>query len=140
MLQRFASAALVAVVAVAVAVLVLLLIPGLTLRQASPILALWSLAPCAWGLWAMLAPKRWVPDRLPIWGSILGVIAASLAMLVLNLPKLAFGQEFGLGLRSVAVVVLGCFYYVLWTIVAAVYRKLAPSPVSVPTGRTAKAA
>lgn len=140
MLQRFASAALVAVVAVAVAVFVLLVVPEITLRQASPILALWCLAPCVWGLWAMVTPENWVPNRLPIWGAMLGIMAASLAVLVLNLPKLIFGKEFGLGLRSLAVPVAGCFYYLLWTIVAAAYRKLAPSPASAPVRSTAKAA
>lgn len=140
MLQRFASAALVAVIAIAVAVFILLIVPTITLSQAAPILMFWCFAPCVWGLWAMAAPRSWVPDRLPIWGAVLGIIAVALAALVLNLPKLVLGKEFGLVARSIAVVVGACFYYVLWTLVAVAYRRLAPIPASTPARSTAKAA
>ncbi len=139
MLQRFASAALVAVIAVAVAVFILLLVPGITLAQASPILMIWCAAPFVWGLWAMVPPASWVPNRLPVWGAVLGIVASALGTFVLDLPKIVMGQQWGLGVRAAAVVLFGCFYYVLWTFVAAAYRSLKP-PEATRLRSTAKAA
>jgi len=140
MLQRFASATLVAGIAIAVAGLFVLAIPGFTLKQASPALMIWCAAPCVWGLWAMAAPQSWVPHRLPLWGALLGLIVGSLGALVLNLPKLVLGWEFPFGGRAFAVLAIAVFYYILWTFVGVAYRRLGhPAPAATPT-RAARAA
>ncbi len=140
MLQRFASAALVAVIAIAVAALAIFLIPGITLQQASPALLAWCCAPCVWGIWVMAAPRSWVPRLLPQWGAILGLIAGVLGVFVLNMPRRVVAIDFSVATRLVMVLVLAAFYYVMWTFVAAAYRRLAPQPVSTPTQVGAKAA
>lgn len=140
MLQRFASAALVAVIALAVAAVVVFFAPDTSLKQLSPILYAWCFVPCVWGLWAMAAPRSWVPHLLPLWGAVLGLLAGLFAIIVLDLPRLVFGIAISRTVRSFGVLAAIVFYYVLWTFVAAVYRRLAPEPVSAPTRSSAKAA
>ena len=72
----------------------------------------------------MLAPSGWVPQRLPIWGGILGLIAGVLAAFVLNLPSRVLGVTVPVILRGVAVVVIVAFYYFLWMLVRIAYRSL----------------
>ena len=90
MLRRFASGAIIATLAIASAALVVLLAPGITLREASPVLLFWCFAPCLWGLWAMATPQDWVPDRLPLWGAVLGLVGGVFALFILNLPQHIF--------------------------------------------------
>lgn len=131
MLQRFASAALVATIAIAVAALVILLSPGITLRDASPVLLVWCFAPCVWGLWAMVAPQDWVPQRLPMWGSVLGLIGGVFALFVLNMPQRILKLSFPASARVLAVFIIAAVYYAVWMIVAKAYRHLStPAPVS----------
>jgi hypothetical protein len=131
MLQRFASAAMVATIAIAVAALVILLAPGITLRDASPVLLVWCFAPCVWGLWAMVAPQDWVPQRLPMWGSVLGLIGGVFALFVLNMPQRVLTLSFPASARVLGVLIAAAFYYGMWMIVAMVYRHLStPAPVS----------
>lgn len=131
MLQRFASAALVATIAIAVAALVILLAPGITLREASPVLLVWCFAPCVWGLWAMVAPQDWVPQRLPLWGAVLGLIGGVFALFVLNLPQRILALSFPARARVLGVFIIAAVYYTVWMIVAMVYRRLStPAPVS----------
>ena len=85
------------------------------------------LCPLAWGIWAMLAPRGFVPHRLPIWGAILGLIAGALAAFVLNLPSRILGQTLSAALRGLGVVAMVVFYYVLWMLVRAVCRALGPT-------------
>ncbi len=129
MLRRFAAASVVASVVVGVAALAVLLIvfvvPGVTLEQFAPVLALWCVVQLVWGLWALLTPRAWFPDRLPIWGAILGVVAGSLAMFVLNLPSRMRGEPVPAVLRGVGAAVLVVAYYLLWILVRRVYRALA---------------
>lgn len=140
MLQRFASAALVAVIALAIAAATAFVLPGISIQQLSPVLLAWCFAPCVWGLWAMAAPRSWVPHRLPPWGAILGLILGSFVILVLDMPRLVTGLSFSMGVRALIVVFVAAFYYILWSFVAAAYLRLSPQPASTPTQIAAKAA
>lgn len=125
MLCRFAAATATASMVLAIASLVVLALP-VPLERFTPLLSLWCVAPAVWGLWAMLAPRDWVPGRLPLWGSLLGVVAGILAMLVLDLPARVRGLPVPLPYRVGGVAVLTVFYYFLWMLVARAYRALAP--------------
>ncbi len=124
MLQRFVAAAAVAAVAIALGASALILIPALPLQKTYPLTILWCFAPLAWGVWALIAPAAWVPKRLPLWGALLGLIAGSLAALVLNLPSRIFALAIPFPLRGVAVLVMVVFYYLLWMLVRVTYRSL----------------
>jgi uncharacterized membrane protein HdeD (DUF308 family) len=130
MLTRFAAATVVASIAVAIAAVIVLMLPGVTLQQASPLLGMWCIAPCVWGLWAMLAPRSWIPRRLPLLGVILGIVAGLLAAFVLNMPHRVFGVSVSGGLRAVGALLIACFYYLLWMAVSFTYRKFASSMAS----------
>jgi len=125
MFRRFAAATAIASAALGVATLVVLVVPGVPLERFAPVLLLWCLVPGVWGLWAMLAPRAWVPERLPAWGAILGVLPGTLALFVLNLPSRVSGVAVPAGYRAVGLVVLVLFYYLLWMLVRAGYRALA---------------
>lgn len=139
MLQRYASGCLVASVAVALAAFVLLL-SGTSLHRFYPLLAVWCFVPCVWGLWTMAAPSRWVPQQLPAWGAILGVIAVTLAGFVLNLPSKVYGQAVSVTVRLAGAVVMVVVYYLLWFLVRAAYRRLTTPTVAVAPGSSATAA
>lgn len=126
MIQRFASACLVGCVAIAIAVGVAFAFQLVSSHRFYLVLGLWCSAPCIWGLWAMLAPATWVPQRLPLWGAFLGLIAATLAVFVLDMPARAFDLRFSSGSRLAAIPLMGAFYYVLWMIVRAAYQHLSP--------------
>ena len=125
MFRRFAAATSVAAPTVGIATCVVLLVPRVPLERFAPVLALWCVVAAVWGVWAMLAPQAWVPDRLPVWGAILGVPAATFAMLVLDLPSRMRGAPVAVSFRLLAVVVLVLFYYLLWMLVRRAYRALA---------------
>lgn len=125
MLRRFAAASVVATIALAVAASVVMLVPGMKLERFAPLLALWCCAPCAWGIWAILAPASWIPRCFPFWGAILGIIAGCLAAFVINLPLRVFGEPISVAFRACGVLVLVGFYALLWTLVGTAYRKLA---------------
>ena len=132
MLRRFAAGAVVASITLAIATALVLMIPSVRLQQLSPLLALWCVAPCVWGLWAMLAPSGWVPERLPIWGTMLGIFAGLMAIFVLNVPSRILGVSVPATLRASLVLIIALFYYLLWTVVGVVYRKLpgvSPTPL-----------
>ena len=124
MIQRFASACLVGCVAIAIAVTVAFATQIITLQRFYLVLAIWCAAPCIWGLWAMLAPATWVPQRLPLWGAILGVIAGTLAAFILNIPARVLGLSLSMPARGAALLVMIAFYYLLWMIVRTAYRHL----------------
>jgi hypothetical protein len=128
LLQRFAAGAAVASAAIALAAFAVLLTPRLTFQKIYPLTIVWCFVPLAWGLWALLTPSAWMPKRLPLWGTILGVIGGSLAAFVLNLPSRILGEELSLKVRGFAVLVIALFYYALWTLVRAAYRRLAAAP------------
>ena len=129
MFRRFAAATAIAAAALGVATLILLVIvlmrPEVPLERFAPVLSLWCLVPVVWGLWAMVAPRAWVPERLPVWGAILGVLPGVLALFVLNLPSRVAGVAVAAGYRALGLLVLVFFYYLLWMLVRASYRALA---------------
>ena len=121
MLHRFAAASAVASVLIAVGAIVSLLPPRWPAADARILTTAWCLVPLAWGLWAMLAPARWVPRRLPLWGAILGVVAGIIAGPVLDLPLRLGGLR---GVRWMMLVVGPIVYYGVWLMVPVVYRSL----------------
>jgi hypothetical protein len=129
MLLRYAAASVVVTVVLGLAGLAVLLVvsvaPEVTLERFAPVLILWCVVPVVWGLWAMLTPRTWFPERLPLWGAILGVVAASLAMFVANLPSRMRGEPVPAEWRGAGVAVLVVVYYLLWILVRRVYRTLA---------------
>lgn len=129
MFRRFAAATAIASAALALATLIVLVIvlvrPDVPLERFAPVLSLWCIVPLVWGLWAMVAPRAWVPERLPVWGTMLGVLAGAVALFVLNLPSHMAGFAVAAGYRALGLVVLVFFYYLLWMLVRASYRALA---------------
>ena len=123
MLQRFAAGSASASMWIPVAALVVLLTPDP--QRFFPVVILWCFLPAVWGLWAMLAPTDWFPQRLPLWGAILGLAAGLFAAFVLNLPSLIRGVAVPGSLRGLLVLFLVAIYYLLWMLVRVVYRSLA---------------
>ena len=131
MFRRFVSASAIASMGIAVAAFGILLAPGLVLERVYPLTIVWCFAPLAWGLWAMLAPSSWVPQRLPIWGAILGLIGGLLVFFVLNLPLRVVGVIVPVMLRGMGVVLIVVIYYLLWMLVRVAYRSVAaPLPTA----------
>jgi len=128
MFHRFAAASAVASVIIAIATAFTLLILGWSATGVRILTAAWCFVPLAWGVWAMLAPAAWVPERLPLWGAILGVAAGIMAGPVLDLPGRLAGLH---DLRWITVIVGPVFYCILWVLVPIAYRALqvaAPPP------------
>jgi hypothetical protein len=128
LLHRFAAATCVASPAVALATLIVLLAPELTPENVSPLLSLWCIVPALWGLWAVLAPRAWVPQRLPVWGAILGLLVGTVAMFVIDLPARMFGIAAPAPQRGLATLILAGLYSLLWLVVRAAFRALAGAP------------
>ena len=127
MMKRFAAASAVASVLIALAAGCLRLIPVPTLERGYLATSVWCVVPLAWGLWAMLTPKSWLPERLPLWGAILGLIAGLLEVFVLE-P--AFRGE-PLPLLGIVVLLEIIMHYLLWLPVQRAYQALtAPSPAA----------
>jgi hypothetical protein len=124
MIQRFASASAVASVLIALAAgaLRLSLVP--TLESRYLVTSIWCVLPLAWGLWAMLTPESWLPQRLPLWGAILGLIAGLLVVFVLDLPGQVRGEPFPTWLRGIGVLLAIGIYYLLWLLVQRAYQAL----------------
>jgi hypothetical protein len=125
MLKRFAAAASVASVAIAGASLTVILIPAFTVERFGRVMSVWCVVPAVWGLWAMITPKSWIPQRLPTWGAILGVIAGALAIFVLDLPSEIAGTTLQMWMRLVGMLLPIAGYFLLWMAVRAAYRVLA---------------
>ena len=125
MFRRFDAACGVVSVPLAIAALVLFLVFGSSSRF-HLLTHVWCFVPLIWGLWAMATPKAWVPQRLPLWGAILGLILGVFLLLVLNLPSRVRGEELSLALRGFYVPIFAGFYYLLWMLVRIAYRSLAP--------------
>ena len=121
MFSRFAAGCTVASVVVSGGALVSLLL-GLPVEGALILTTAWCFVPVAWGLWAMFAPPSWVPNRLPVWGSILGVVAGIVAGPLLNLPYRLGGLP--RGSRWLALIAGPLLYYVLWLLVRVAYHSL----------------
>ena len=125
MFHCFAAATAVAAPVVGVATCILLALPGVPLERLAPLLSLWCVVAALWGVWAMLTPRAWLPERLPAWGAILGVMAGTFAMLVLDLPSRVSGASVPAGWRALGVLLLVLAYYLLWMLVRRAYRALA---------------
>jgi hypothetical protein len=121
MFRRFAAACAVASVVIAAGAVISLVPPRWPTTDARILTTAWCFVPLAWGLWAMLAPARWVRSRLPIWGAILGIVAGIIAGPVLDLPLRLFGLS---GVRWMPLVVGPITYYFLWLLVSVAYRSL----------------
>jgi hypothetical protein len=132
MLHRFVAGSSIASVGIACAAFAASVIPSLTWQRAYPLAVMWCFAPLAWGIWAVLAPAAWVPQRLPAWGALLGLIAGVLAAFVFNLPVRVLGQTVPAMLRGAGVAVIVAFYFVLWMLVRAVYGALSPADSATP--------
>ncbi|MBZ5689115.1 MAG: hypothetical protein LAP86_29260 [Acidobacteriia bacterium] len=81
MFQRFAAGTAVASIVIAIASTIVSVMPGLKFERIYPITILWCCVPLFWGVWAVLPPSAWVPKRLPLWGSFLGLFAGSMGSL-----------------------------------------------------------
>ena len=135
MLRRFLAGSAIASVGIACAAFTVWLIPGMPWQRAYPLALAWCFAPLGWGIWAMLAPSSAVPERLPAWGALLGLIAGTFALLVVNLPSRVLGQTVPAMLRGVGVIAVMVLYYFLWMLVRAVYRAIAPAEPAAPKSR-----
>lgn len=133
MLRRFAAGSVVACIVTAIASAGALTFAGVNPERLALILAIWCLVPCVWGTWAMLSPLSWVPRRLPIWGTILGIVAGLMAMFVLNIPYRILGVVVPATAGALGVLVAALIYYLLWTMVEIVYNRLSGSS-SAPSG------
>lgn len=140
MLRRFASGCVVGSVAVAVGSLAVLFLPFTRVMHFTPVLFIWCIVPLIWGLWATIAPNSWIPDRLPIWGALLGVIAGLLAAFVLDMPSRVLGEQISAAARSSGVIVMVVFYFVTWMLVGSVYRHLTTGVYRRPLTKSKKAA
>ena len=133
MFHRFAAACVVGSVVIAAGAFVGVLAQFPT--DGFRILTLaWCFVPAIWGVWAMLAPSEWVPDRLPAWGALLGVVAGAIAGPVLNLPA-RFGGPGGV-VRWLALLIGPILYYALWLLVRSTYRSLSVTDRSTPGAST----
>jgi hypothetical protein len=131
MFRRFVSASAIASIGIACGALVIVLTHGLAVPWFYPLPTVWCFAPLVWGLWAIIAPSSWVPQRLPLWGAILGLIAGLLLTFVLNLPWRVLEVTVPVTARAMVVVVLVAFYYLLWMLVRVACRSLgAPTSVA----------
>ncbi len=125
MFERFAAGAAVASVAIALGALTVMFVPVPSGPSgAYPLTTLWCFVPALWGLWALIAPPSWVPQRLPVWGALLGVIAGTLGVLVLNLPARAFGVQLSFAQRILPAGLIVIFYYLLWLLVRRAWETL----------------
>jgi len=117
MMQRFASASAVAAVVIALAVGAFSLLATPDLEGRYVLTSVWCAVPLVWGLWAMLTPASWMPDRLPLWGAVLGGLAGVMVFLVLRLPQRFAGVALPGWAAWAGVPLAVAVYYLLWTVV-----------------------
>jgi hypothetical protein len=126
MFKRFVAGSAVGALLIAVAALALVSLPGLALPRTWPLTLMWCFVPAAWGLWAVLTPRSWVPGRLPYWGAILGFIGGLTNALVLDMPFLVFRKYVPMEARWGMVAGATVGYYFLWMLVRAALNSIAP--------------
>jgi hypothetical protein len=123
MLIRFVTAMSIGALLIAFAAFGLVLIPG-AMAKMWPLTTIWCFVPLVWGIWALLAPKAWVPERLPYWGAILGFVAGTFGAFVLNMPYRIFETPVSFAERFMAVLVMTVIYYFVWMLVRLACRSL----------------
>ncbi|HEY7617040.1 MAG TPA: hypothetical protein VH744_09575 [Terriglobales bacterium] len=128
MLQRFVAGSSMGALVIALGALVVVSIPGLPLPRMWPLTTMWCFVPFAWGIWMLLTPRAWLPERLPYWGAILGFVGGTMSAFVLNLPSRIFDVPVSFAGRLVAVAIITVLYYFLWMLVRATYRSLVSAP------------
>ncbi|HEU4892639.1 MAG TPA: hypothetical protein VFT47_13880 [Vicinamibacterales bacterium] len=121
MVRRFAAASSVASMVIAIGALASLLATRWSPADVRVLTTAWCFVPFAWGLWAALAPSRWVPQRLPLWGAILGLAAGIVPGPILDVPRRLGGLP---DLRWITLIVGPIFYYLIWLFVPVTYRSL----------------
>lgn len=126
MFKRFVAGSAVAALLIAVAALALVSLPGLALLRTWPLTLMWCFVPATWGIWAVLAPRSWVPGRLPYWGAILGFAGGLTNALVLDMPFLVFRKYVPMEARWGMVIGATVGYYFLWMLVRAALNSIAP--------------
>lgn len=131
--RPFFAASAVGALVIALAALAVVSIAGTALPRMWPLTTVWCVVPFAWGFWASLTPRTWLPDRLPAWGAMLGFIAGLLAAYVVNMPFRVFAVQLDFSDRLVVVAAMTVVYYFLWMLVRIAYRELTPeSPSQTP--------
>ena len=88
------------------------------------LLTVWCILPFVWGVWAILIPSNWLPNRLPHWGALLGIILGAILILGFNFPYLIFELELSILIRILAILVIGAVYFLLWMIVKILYNRI----------------
>ena len=78
----------------------------------------------------MLAPRSWAPERFPICGAILGLIAGVLALFVVRVPMRVFELSLSNLQSTLGVLLICAMYYLLWMLVRAVYSALGEKPAA----------
>jgi protein-S-isoprenylcysteine O-methyltransferase Ste14 len=78
----------------------------------------------------MLAPRGWTPERFPICGAILGLIAGVLAIFVVRMPMRVFELSLPNWQNVLGVLLICALYYLLWMLVRAVYTALGEKPAA----------
>jgi hypothetical protein len=124
MFRRFVSACAIPAIGIPIALLIVVLTHTVTVPKAYPLTTVWCFAPLVWGIWAMLAPKSWVPNRLPVWGTILGLAVGLFAAFVINMPHALFDVSLSAGWLWLIAVGMAVFYFFLWMLVRTAYRAL----------------
>jgi hypothetical protein len=124
MLVRFAAAVIVAAIAIALGAALAPFFFVINPEGFAQVTRFWCVAPVLWGVWAMLAPRGWVPGRLPHWGALLGLLIGMVVLLALNAPARVFYVRLPVEVRVGGILVMGGFYYLLWLLVRRVYQSL----------------
>ena len=127
MFKRFVAGSAVGALVSAVAALALAFVAGSSFPRTWPLTTMWCFVPLAWGIWAAITPRAWLPEHLPYWGAVLGLLGGTMSAFVLNLPSRVFEVPVSIAVRSVMVVAVTVLYYLLWMLVRAAYQSLAPT-------------
>lgn len=129
MLQRFLSAAAVPGVLIAFAAGGLFVLTHMYHELNNPYLAAvgWCSLPLVWGVWAMLTPKAWWPERLARWGAILGVVLGYTVMFILRVPD-RINLKLPMAGKLIAMMIIVLLYAVLWMIVGEIFQRLTREP------------
>ena len=128
MIQRFASASLIAAVVIAIVAGIFRLIPDLNMEGRYHLVTLYCMVPLAWGVWAVLIPKSWLPNQLPKWGAILGLILGAFGFFVLDLPSQVLGKAVSVGQKVFLLCLAIGIYFVLWGLIRQAYQALCAPP------------